>query len=244
MDTQEYEITWTGDVFVHNADTYVGQRIKYLGDAGNVLVGDYTPGDTFTYVTTVPGTSTTSTANFHVHLTQAQAGVDPIDLSAAGTVSLGGDCAIPTQPAGAISTSTDNFGQVDCDAKTIEATVTTWRTDYVWDAESSAWVLSTDWHDAHWVSAEQQSVPATDAQLADCAAVVTPPTTEPTPSPTTAPVVTPVTPVEHVALASDTGTLADTGSDLSVAWIITGIGGALAGAILMIAAAARRRRTE
>jgi hypothetical protein len=94
--SSSYTVKWTGTV-TGVFDGYTAQRVKYLGTTPPTLVQDgKAPGTSFTYTTTEPGDATSASATFHVHVTKAAAGVDPLDTDATGTVQFPGVCALPT----------------------------------------------------------------------------------------------------------------------------------------------------
>lgn len=89
---QLYTIVWSG-VVTGNFPGYVAERVKYTSVNPAVTVSDgVPPGTAYTYTTTAPGSATSASAVFHVHVTQTQAGVDPLDTDATGNVTLDGNC--------------------------------------------------------------------------------------------------------------------------------------------------------
>lgn len=92
-----YDITWTGTVATEHAAAYIAQRVKVLGATPSTIQDGFAPGSGFSFVTHEAGSATSATANVHVHVTQAAAGVNPLDTDATATIALDGNCNVPPQ---------------------------------------------------------------------------------------------------------------------------------------------------
>lgn len=96
LDDGTYSIVWSGTVS-GAGEPYTLQRIKYTSVTPPIKVGeDVAPNSPFTYTTTAPGTATSASAAFHVHVYQP-AGAS-LDADVTGNVEMNGECRVPVAP--------------------------------------------------------------------------------------------------------------------------------------------------